>query len=96
MGARFGPDNPLSGPRLPRDPRPHYEHGDTGDPAKGEKVARCLTCGEPASTYNRLIDFELHLQGRAVGRYRLCERDFRYANAARSLDPDPLHVEDGA
>lgn len=96
MGARQGPDNPLSGPRLPRAPQPSDQwHEDIGDPADGEKVARCLTCGTPGPGLMSGTFVPDHSPfGDRVLRYRLCRRCLGYANG--SPDPDPLTLPETA
>lgn len=58
-----------------------------GDPANGEAVPRCRTCGLPGRSTNRLMDFELYLGRTWAGRYRLCERCFNRANPPPISDP---------
>jgi hypothetical protein len=94
MGARQGPENPLSGPRLSRTLRPDTGHEELGDPANGETVPRCRTCGNPGSQGNALLDFDLLLHGKPAGRYRLCERDWLWANPPGPVDP--LDASDAA
>ncbi len=89
---RRGPENNLSGPRLPVAPRPTEPDELVADPAKGEAVPRCLTCGAP-NTNERLLEFALILLpgSRVVGRYRLCGRCFRHANSPPNADPLTLN-----
>lgn len=94
MTGRIYPPRParpaVSGP-------PKSEH-DLPDPANGEVVPRCLTCGMPARPKIALMEFELLLLPgrRRAGRYRLCERCHGAANGPLPLDPDPLDVTDAA
>jgi hypothetical protein len=81
-----------SGPRLPNGTFAVTD--DYSDPANGERVPRCMTCGLPARTGNSLLDFELYLHGRRAGRYRLCERDFNRVNPPPISDP--LDVSESA
>jgi hypothetical protein len=91
MGARFGPENVNSGPHLPSAPA-SGDPSDIGDPAKGERVPRCLTCGTPVRpiTGSFIPDGGQPFAGRSF-RYRLCLHCIEHANGPQ--DPDPLHVE---
>lgn len=90
MEGRRGLDSNLSGPRLPRTVPRGPE--DIGDPADGEKVARCLTCGSPTATITGTFvpDRTQQYAGRPF-RYRLCLRCIEHANGPQ--DPDPLYVD---
>jgi len=77
LGARFGPDNPLSGPRLPRT----FDE-ETGDPANGG----CFGCGDKTT---RLMDFGLVYRGKAAGHWRLCETCYEWGNTRDPRDTDP-------
>lgn len=68
--------------------------GVEADPAKGEAVPRCYTCGAPGHPKNKLLDFDLSLRGKPAGGYRLCEKDWLAANPPGPVDP--LHVEEAA
>jgi hypothetical protein len=89
--SRTGGQPDWRGPRLPTAPQPIGPE-DIGDPAKGEKVARCLTCGVPLQlvTGTFVPDKGERFAGRRF-RYRLCVHCLEHANGP--LDPDPLHVE---
>jgi hypothetical protein len=80
-----------AGPRLPSPPR-QPDTDDLSDPAKGEKVPRCLSCGTPTRpiTGTFMPDRGQEFAGRLF-RYRLCVRCLERANGPQ--DPDPLHVE---
>lgn len=93
MDGRRGLDSNLSGPRLPRKVVAGPE--DIGDPAKGERVARCLTCGSPTApiTGSFIPDRDQQFAGRPF-RYRLCLRCIEHANGPQ--DPDPLTVPEAA
>jgi hypothetical protein len=74
-----------------KDPRPRFTlpptHSDeeVADPANGETVPRCGSCGHPGP---------LELVGRwggLSGRFPLCEACWRHFNP-----PDPLRVDDAA
>ena len=56
------------------------------DPALGEKVPRCRTCG----TVNDVIEFTVHLGDKAVGTYRLCGICYYAANPIDPQAADPL------
>jgi hypothetical protein len=90
MAARPGVDNPLAGPRLPRNGA-YFAPDDIEDPAKGEKVPRCLTCGTPTQpiTGTFIPDRSQPYAGRHF-RYRLCIRCIEHANGPQ--DPDPLYA----
>lgn len=91
---RRGPDHHWNGPRLPTSPASTNKLDDIGDPARGEKVPRCLTCGVPDLPANRLMEFALFYAGRNAGWYRLCERCWLHANPP--LPVDPLQVDEAA
>lgn len=95
MTERGGPYHNFSGPRLPASPSPSNKPDDIGDPAKGEKVPRCLTCGSPTRpiTGSFIPDLGQPFERRRF-RYRLCIHCIEHANGP--LNPDPLHVEDAA
>jgi hypothetical protein len=81
-----------SGARLPNGT---FTPDDTaGDPADGETVPRCYTCGLPSQAGNGLLDFQLYLRGKRAGAYRLCERCFNRRNAPPLADP--LNVPESA
>jgi len=94
MSESRGPFHNFSGPRLPTAPAVNAPD-DIGDPAKGEKVPRCLTCGTPARpiTGSFIPDRNELYAGRPF-RYRLCVRCIEHANGPQ--DPDPLDVSDAA
>lgn len=89
-----GPFHNFAGARLPTAPAKLDPH-DIGDPAKGEKVPRCLTCGTPLDlmTGTFVPDSGERYAGRRF-RYRLCVHCIEHANGP--LDPDPLHVDEVA
>lgn len=91
MSEGRGPFHNFAGPRLPTAPAPQVPD-DIGDPAKGEKVARCLTCGTPASLVTGTFtpDKGQRFAGRRF-RYRLCLHCIEHANGPQ--DPDPRYVE---
>lgn len=63
----------FGGPRLPRPTEPlHNEEEILADPARGESVPRCMTCGTPERDRNRLTVYRLLVDGRIEGGYRLC------------------------
>lgn len=86
--ARTGGQPEWSTPRLPTAPKQLDPH-DIGDPAHGEKVPRCLTCGTPRELMvgTFIPDRDQHFAGRRF-RYRLCASCIQHANGP--LDPDPL------
>jgi hypothetical protein len=91
MSARTGPANPWSGPRLPSGPDPRDPIHATADPANGERVPRCWTCGMPDHPEVHLLDFELRLGGKRAGRWVLCERCFWARNDLPTM-VDPLQL----
>lgn len=76
----------------PRGTATPSSYEDLRDPALGERVRRCLTCGIPG----KLLDFALLLAGRPAGRYRLCERCWMAANPPDPMATDPLRVDEAA
>ncbi len=77
-----------SGPRLPSDhSRRLVSDDDIADPAKGERVPRCGSCGLPDQPASRLMDFALFLGGRRAGHYLLCERCWMAQNPPPRADP---------
>jgi hypothetical protein len=95
-GARQGPTNPWSGPRLPRKIEPLLpDHDETAaDPANGETVPRCWNCGRPGIG-RHVRAFELWERRRSghvlVGRWQLCS-DCLVERGGTFMDPDPLTV----
>lgn len=73
-----------TGPR-PSDKLTPYE--DIADPANGNRVPRCRTCGYPKRPGIAVLDFGLTLHGKAAGHYRLCERCYREAQGSLTVDP---------
>lgn len=87
---RRGAQHHWSGPHLPRaDARSRTNAPDQelADPANGETVPRCATCGFPDRARSRLMNFELRLRGKRAGRYPLCERCFARVNPPPLADP---------
>jgi hypothetical protein len=89
MRGRFpvGAWNPRSGPHPPSRTRSVLLDQKLADPANGETVPRCRTCGSPDLSDCHLLDFELYLGGRRAGSYRICERCFWIANPPEIADP---------
>lgn len=74
----------------PRFPAPgSYE--DIADPANGEKVRRCWSCGTP-STSEKILMFGLTMYGKSVGQWALCERCWLLRNPRDPRDGDPLRA----
>jgi|GEM_PF-5252239 len=87
MPARSGAEHHHSGPHLPNSPFTRPGPEDLTDPAAGEPVKRCLTCGQPDRSGSRLMEFALVYRGKDAGRYRLCERCWMHANPPPNADP---------
>lgn len=67
-------DHNWSGPRTPRPTEPlPVDDAEFMDPARGETVARCFTCGMPGTTV-RLVAYRLVKGARVMGGYVLCGR----------------------
>jgi hypothetical protein len=88
VGTIRGDRHHWAGARLPRGPRESLPDEGLADPAKGERVVRCLTCGTPSGK-EPILEFELLLMpGRKrAGAYRLCGRCYRHANPPPVADP---------
>ncbi len=86
MGARWSDD------KIGRRSIPSAGYEDLRDPANGERVPRCLTCGSPTApiTGSFVPDAGQQFAARRF-RYRLCLRCIEHANGPQ--DPDPLNVE---
>jgi hypothetical protein len=56
------------------------------DPALGDKVPRCRTCGSP----HDVLELTLVHGGKPVGRYRLCGACYYAANPIDPQAGDPL------
>jgi hypothetical protein len=79
-----GWDQSKIGPR-PTVPATPYE--DLRDPANGEPVPRCRTCGVPGGNL-----YALFLHNRAAGTYRICDHCWRDANPPDRQATDPLRA----
>ncbi len=76
-----------SGPRLSSGPRPTDPDELLADPAEGESVPRCGSCGIPGG-----MEFALWRRGKPAGRYRLCDRCWGFANPPDRRATDPLQA----
>jgi len=92
MPARQGPHHHFAGAHLAgKIERLTPEHDELADPANGEKVGRCRTCGRPDQPGNRLLAGTWTLATFSV-RYALCES---CVIAVAPFDPrsgDPLQA----
>jgi hypothetical protein len=89
------PFHNFAGARLPTSPSPAPAPDDIGDPAKGEKVPRCLTCGTPTRPITgTFVPDRGQLFGGRRFRYRLCVHCIAHANGPQP--PDPLQVDEDA
>ncbi len=61
-----------------------------GDPAKGAKVPRCGSCGQPSLPHSPVHEYALFLDGLAAGRYRLCIKCHQPDTFDPRSAPDPL------
>ena len=86
-GFRPGPWNHRSGPHLPSETHQERPERRYADPANGEVVPRCRTCGTPDLADCHLLDFELYFRGKRAGAYRICEGCFWRANPPEIADP---------
>lgn len=89
--ARRGVDHYRAGAHLPVGPRARAaeDHG-PADPAAGELVRRCRSCGMPDRPRWRVIDFRLRMKFGGVMYdviYTICERCILDAGARPRADP---------
>lgn len=90
---RRGPEHHWSGARLPTAPSLN-KPDDIGDPADGQAVPRCLSCGTPKDLLAGRFIPDDPRRRRVLLRYRLCVHCLEHANGPLPPpDTDPLYVE---